>query len=125
MEEEELLKTKGTYWHIEAIPPDKLKRTGQPYKLFLYEGKELNILQLAEKARLKPSTIFYRLKNGYSLEQAFTTPLQKYCNYFYAGKYRTIGDIAKMCKVTKSSLKYWLHKGFNIEEAIRKVRKCQ
>lgn len=123
--EEELLKTKGTYWHVEEIPPDKIKRNGQPYKKFLYEGKELNILQLAEKACLKPSTVLYRLRNGYSVEQAVSTPLQKYCNYFYAGKYRTIGDIAKMCKATKQGLKYWLYKGFNIEEAVRKVRKWQ
>ena len=45
-------------------------------RLLTYKGKTLTITQWAEKYNMSYRNLFYRLKNGYSIEKALTKPLR-------------------------------------------------
>ena len=64
-----------TSWEVQA----KNKRVSQPVKYFKYEGKNLNMSQLAKIAGLSYLTFNHRLtKLGWDLQKAIHTPKGKY-----------------------------------------------
>lgn len=44
-----------------------------------YEGESLNIGEWAEKLEMKPNTLVYRIRRGWSVDRALTTPVQSRC----------------------------------------------
>jgi sugar diacid utilization regulator len=46
-------------------------------RMFEYRGEEFTITQLARQVGMHPETLRYRLRNGWSLEKAVETPVQR------------------------------------------------
>lgn len=73
----------------------KIKRDIVPRKKYLYNGKEYYLFELAEMSGVDSGKIGYRIKQGYSLEEAITKTFNRVC--VICGKEFQTEDISTIC----------------------------
>jgi hypothetical protein len=86
-----------------------------------YKGKTRNLIYWARKFGLPESTIASRLRRGWMVSAALTTPTRSNAirNYTYKGKTQSIEHWARELGVTSIRLRYRLGKGLTFAQAIK------
>ena len=101
-----------------ATPLEQGRNT-RKNKWHTFNGETLTQAEFARKYGLSDYTLFTRLKNGWSLEKALTTPIMKVKTLLeYKGELLTIREIAKRAGIRHSILKGRLDLGWNLEAAL-------
>lgn len=100
-----------------------------------YQGKMYkSIKELCEINSLDYKKIFYRLNNGYSIDEAINHKYRhrriykekpaKRAKVSYEGKEYTVADLSRLVNLPESTLHSRLKSGLSIEEALQKEFNC-
>ena len=96
-------------------------------KKYEYNGELYTIPQIAEMCGISKEIIFGRIRSGWSIEEATTTPKleknDKSGKHFYNGEYLNLTYISKLLNIDYELLRSRLRSGMNLEEAISKPTK--
>ncbi|MGN8117508.1 hypothetical protein [Labrys sp. 22185] len=105
---------------------------GHSVRTHLYQGKPYTIAELVKLSGLKYSMITWRLNNGWTVEQAVSTPKRKpgtnwgsstarkpTKRYDYEGRKITISEMAAHCGVSRPAIHQRLSKGWSIEKIMQ------
>ncbi len=113
-------------WNLKemVVPTPKMKKQSTKIKIE-YEGKYYYKKELAKKFNQKTDTVYYRLKQGWSLEDALKSPLHtqnRGTGIEYKGKtYRSIRELAKKQGINPKTVNYRLSLGWSLEDAVEKA----
>lgn len=83
-----------------------------------YQGETLSVSQCSEKFNINANTIYERIRNGLSLQEAVQTPLSKPQKYEYKGKEYGYTEIQKVFGINATTFVNRVKRGMAIEEAI-------
>ena len=79
-----------------------------------YKGKEYMVYQLSEMSGINESTIYYRLKNGWTVEDILLNPVNFYYIYLeHEGVKKTLSDWEKESKIGAETLKKRMELGWS------------
>ena len=112
---EEIIKTsKKVKVGVIEEPKDGKKRT------FIYLGNSVTLDELAEMSGLQRNTIWARIKNGMTVEEAITLPLgeKRAKKYEYCGQEFTLQELSELSGVSEATITERFKRGWTVEQAV-------
>jgi hypothetical protein len=83
-----------------------------------FQGETLNVTQWARKLGINPITLFWRLANGWSVEEILKTPARRNTPLTFQGETLSIAAWARRVGLSKACLRDRLYAGWSVEEAL-------
>ncbi|WP_076231638.1 hypothetical protein [Clostridium botulinum] len=107
-------------------------RNRRSNKLITYEGETKTLAEWCEKYNILGTTVNERLKRGWSVEEALTTPIGKNKKVrkskyliIYNGQTKNLSDLAKEYNIKYSVLRKRLKDGWTIEKSLTTLVKSK
>lgn len=87
-----------------------------------YQGQERNLAQLCEELGVSRSHVLSRLRLGWDLQRALSTPPTARSRHIleYRGETYTVRQLAEMSGITENTLRGRLARGHSVESAINR-----
>lgn len=92
-------------------------------RIYTYNGRIYTMNKLASFATVDSGVIYWRIKNGWSVEDAVNLPLTETNKHNYRGLWLTTEEIAEMENIETYNLRHHLRKGTSIEEAVQFIKR--
>ena len=92
-----------------------------PQENYEYKGRKYTQTDLAGIAGIGVATIRYRLKAGWSVEEAVETPIdgrKKHCCRLFNGRELGVAEVARMMGVSKDAIYQRIHRGKTLRQIV-------
>lgn len=97
--------------------PIERRLTGDVHE-FTFQGETLTLQQWSQRLGIQYATLYDRVERGWSIERAFTEPLEMERVLEFNGKVQTITEWSAEIGVSSSAIRKRLAKGLSIEQVL-------